>query len=67
MGATQEIQHAIFTQLKNPCRPTQLLEALLQQGFTEAEIRGAVAQLLNEEKIELTTQRILKIADEVAA
>lgn len=67
-GAALQIQEAIISQLHGKlCRPTDLLEALLRNGFTEADIRAAVAQLLNEERIELTNQRMLKIPGEVAA
>jgi len=67
-GATVQIQEVVISQLHNgPCRPTQLLETLLRSGFTEAEVREAVAALLNEKKIELTSQRMLRIFDQVAA
>jgi len=64
-----QIQEAIIGQLKESeaCRPTELLEALLRQGFTEAEVREAVAQLLNEKKLELTTQRMLRLSNKAAA
>ena len=64
-----QIQEAIIGQLRKSeaCRPTELLEALLRQGFTEAEVREAVAQLLSEKRVELTTQRMLKLSNQAAA
>jgi hypothetical protein len=66
MAASEQIQQAVVGRLQEgPCRPTELLKVLLDQGFTESDIRETVSQLLNEGKIELTGQQVLQ--NQVAA
>lgn len=55
------LQTAIIRKLEDgPCPPTDLLKSLLEQGFSETEIRATVSQLLNERVIELTGQQVLQ-------
>jgi hypothetical protein len=66
MAVSEEVQQAIVNKLQEgPCRPTELLKSLIDQGFTESEVRETVSQLLNEEKILLTGQQVLQ--NQVAA
>jgi cell division protein FtsI/penicillin-binding protein 2 len=66
MAVSEEVQQAIVNKLgEGPCRPTELLKSLIDQGFTESEVRETVSQLLNEEKILLTGQQVLQ--NQVAA
>lgn len=66
MAVSAQVQQAIVNKLQEgPCRPTELLKSLIDQGFTEADVREAVSQLLNEEKILLTGQQVLQ--NQVAA
>lgn len=61
MASSEKIQQAIIRTLQEgPCRPTELLKSLIGQGFSEADIRLAMSQLLNEEKILLTDQQVLQ-------
>lgn len=58
---SSQIQDAIIHKLEaGPCPPTDLLKALIEQGFAESEIRKTVSQLLNERVIELTGQQVLQ-------
>lgn len=61
MASSEKIQQAIIHKLQEgPCPPTELLKSLIGQGLSEADIRLAVSQLLNEEKILLTDQQVLQ-------
>ncbi len=41
-------------------RPSDLLENLSSKGYTTLEVKQALAQLLDDARIELTTRRILR-------
>lgn len=61
MAVSEELRRAIIERLQQgPCRPTDLLKAMLDQHFIESDIREAVSLLLNENKIELTGQQELQ-------
>lgn len=66
MAVSEKVQQAIVDKLREgACRPTELLKSLIDDGFTESEVRQAVTLLLNEEKILLTGQQVLQ--NQVAA
>lgn len=66
MAVSEEVQQAVVDKLReSACRPTELLKSLIDEGFTESEVRQAVTLLLNEEKILLTGQQVLQ--NQVAA
>jgi hypothetical protein len=47
--------------------PMDLLKSLGAQGFGDADIKQAISELIHEGKIELTTQRMLKVPSQPAA
>jgi hypothetical protein len=48
-------------------QPMEILTRLGQRGYTDSDIKQAVSELIHEGKIELTSQRMLKIPAQPAA
>ncbi len=46
---------------KKPWRPSELLAELERQGFTEAKLKDAIDALFDQDRLELSPDRFLKI------
>jgi hypothetical protein len=49
------------------CPPMDILTSLGQLGYVDSDIKQALSELIHEGKIELTSQRMLKIPSQSAA
>jgi hypothetical protein len=62
------IRDAVLRDLGNAERePMELLKRLGDLGYGDADIKQAVSELIHEGKVELTTQRTLKVPSQPAA
>jgi hypothetical protein len=46
---------------EKPCRPIELLASLEKQGFTEAKLKDAIDVLFDQDRLELSPDRFLKV------
>ena len=55
------VENVVLRQVreKEQCRPLELLESLRHAGYSDAELKLALAELLDSGKIELTSKRVL--------
>ena len=62
------IRDAVLQALEDCERqPMEILTRLGQLGYVDSDIKQAVSELIHEGKIELTSQRMLKIPSQPAA
>lgn len=65
---TTNIRDAVLKLLENTeCPPMGILTSLGQLGYVDSDIKQAVSELIHEGKVELTSQRMLKIPSQSAA
>jgi hypothetical protein len=64
MAATAiSVKTAILDQLRaKECRPIDLLHSLGNKSYSDSDIKIALSELLSEGQIELTPQRVLRVA-----
>lgn len=62
--AVEPIEEAIVRELKDKAslRPVDLLDHLITGGYTTSDVKLALAQLLHDGRIELTSERVLRAA-----
>jgi hypothetical protein len=59
----EPIEEAVLRELKQkPVRPVDLLEHLVNQGYTTFDVKLTLAQLLHDGQVELTSERVLHVA-----
>ncbi len=59
--AKQDTQGAVLKELRSKeQKPSDLLENLTHKGYPSLEIKRALSELLNEARVELTSQRVLR-------
>ena len=65
---TVNIHEAVIKALGNNERQTmEILKDLGQLGYSDSDIKQAVSELIHDGRIELTSQRMLKVASQAAA
>jgi hypothetical protein len=59
----ESAEEAVLRELKERAlRPVDLLDRLIKEGYTTSQAKLAVAQLLHDGQIELTSERVLHAA-----
>ena len=68
MALPTNVREAVLNKLEeSQARPIELLDRLAGREFTDSELQRAIADLLQEGRIELTSTRILRVKSESAA
>ena len=61
--AVEPFEEAILRELKDKAlRPVDLLDHLIKAGYTTSDVKLALARLLHDGRIELTSERVLHAA-----
>ena len=61
--ASETVEQAVIRELTGKShRPLDLLEEVIRDGYTAAEVKAALAQLLHNGDIALTSDRVLRAA-----
>jgi hypothetical protein len=59
----ESIEEVVLRELKEkPVRPVDLVEHLVNEGYTALDVKLTLAQLLHDGEVELTSERVLRAA-----